>query len=98
MPIYEYECRKCGETIEAIQKMSDPDLKKHAGCGGTLTKLLSMPSVQVKGTVDNSERHLLKQDAYQQQLHNEAKAREKKKKTAPIVMAPSAKRGKSKSK
>src|SRR5215469_1315180 len=50
MPIYEYECAKCGKTIEAIQKMSDKPLKKHEGCGGTLTKLISAAGFQFKGT------------------------------------------------
>jgi len=50
MPIYEYECAKCGSTIEAIQKMSDKPLKKHQGCGGNLTKLISAAGFQFKGT------------------------------------------------
>ena len=50
MPIYEYECAKCGSTIEVIQKMSDKPLKKHASCGGTLTKLISASGFQFKGT------------------------------------------------
>src|SRR5262245_21256569 len=50
MPIYEYSCSKCGKTIEVIQKFSDPVLKKHQGCGGALTKLISASGFQFKGT------------------------------------------------
>jgi len=50
MPIYEYECSKCGKTIEVLQKMTDKPLKKHAGCGGSLTKLISAAGFQFKGT------------------------------------------------
>jgi putative FmdB family regulatory protein len=50
MPIYEYSCKKCGKTIEVIQKFSDPILRKHQGCGGSLTKLVSTASFQLKGT------------------------------------------------
>src|SRR5438477_10456535 len=50
MPIYEYNCKKCGQTIEIIQKFSDPVLKKHEGCGGALTKLISQSGFQFKGT------------------------------------------------
>jgi putative FmdB family regulatory protein len=50
MPIYEYSCAKCGKTIEVIQKFSDPVLKKHEGCGGRLTKLISQSGFQFKGT------------------------------------------------
>src|SRR6266404_3942434 len=50
MPIYEYECSKCGKTIEVLQKMSDKPLKKHEKCGGTLTKLISASGFQYKST------------------------------------------------
>src|SRR5262245_52059093 len=50
MPIYEYECSKCGRTIEVIQKFSDKPLKKHGDCGGNLTKLISAAGFQFKGS------------------------------------------------
>jgi putative FmdB family regulatory protein len=50
MPIYEYSCRKCGEVIEKIQKFSDGPLRRHAGCGGALSKLVSQSSFQLKGS------------------------------------------------
>ena len=50
MPIYEYQCAKCGKTFEVIQKMSDKPLKKHEQCGGALTKLISAAGFQFKGT------------------------------------------------
>jgi putative FmdB family regulatory protein len=50
MPLYEYECQKCGERFEQIQKFSDPPVKKHEGCGGKVRKLLSAPAIQFKGT------------------------------------------------
>ncbi len=50
MPIYEYECQKCGQRIEAMQKMSDPPLNRHKNCGGKLSRLLSPPALQFKGT------------------------------------------------
>jgi putative FmdB family regulatory protein len=50
MPIYEYSCSKCGKTIEVIQKFSDAVLKKHQGCGGSLTKLISASGFQFKGS------------------------------------------------
>ena len=50
MPIYEYSCKKCRKTIEVIQKFSDPVLRKHKGCGGALSKLISQSGFQFKGT------------------------------------------------
>ncbi len=50
MPLYEYECQKCGVRFEEIQKFSDPLLTEHDDCGGVLKKLLSAPAIQFKGT------------------------------------------------
>ena len=50
MPIYEYSCGKCGEVVEKIQQFSDPPLKRHSGCGGSMTKLISQSSFQLKGS------------------------------------------------
>lgn len=50
MPIYEYSCTKCGKTIEAMQKMSDPPLKKCPQCGGSLSKVMSSTSFVLKGS------------------------------------------------
>ena len=50
MPIYEYSCAKCGKTTEAMQKISDPPLKKCPKCGGELVKMISNSSFILKGT------------------------------------------------
>jgi putative FmdB family regulatory protein len=50
MPIYEYECRACGETTEVIQKMSDPALTDCPSCGASeLTKLVSAAGFRLSG-------------------------------------------------
>ena len=49
MPIYEYECRKCG-TLEATQKITDKPLGKCPTCKGKVKKLISNTSFQLKGT------------------------------------------------
>lgn len=50
MPLYEYRCEKCGSRIEKIQKFSDPPLATCEKCGGDLTRLLSAPAIQFKGS------------------------------------------------
>jgi putative FmdB family regulatory protein len=50
MPIYEYECIKCGQIEEAIQKFSDKPLTKCRHCSGKLHKLVSKNSFHLKGT------------------------------------------------
>ena len=50
MPIYEYECTKCGTIEEAIQKFSDRPLNKCKHCSGKLHKLVSHSSFHLKGT------------------------------------------------
>ncbi|MCZ6770186.1 MAG: zinc ribbon domain-containing protein, partial [Acidobacteria bacterium] len=43
MPLYEYRCEDCGDTIEVIQKFSDTPLSLCKACGGSLERLLSPP-------------------------------------------------------
>lgn len=50
MPLYEYQCQKCGHRFERIQKFSDPLVKKCPECGGKVEQLLSAPAVQFKGS------------------------------------------------
>jgi putative FmdB family regulatory protein len=50
LPLYEYRCAKCGARVEKIQKFSDPPLTTCESCGGELTRLLSAPAIQFKGT------------------------------------------------
>jgi putative FmdB family regulatory protein len=50
VPLYEYQCRKCGHRFERIQKFSDPEVKKCPECGGAVERLLSAPAVQFKGS------------------------------------------------
>jgi putative FmdB family regulatory protein len=50
MPIYEYECLKCGKTLEAVQKFSDPPLAECGQCHGELRKLISMSTFHLKGS------------------------------------------------
>lgn len=49
MPIYEYQCQKCG-TFEATQKITDKPLAKCPTCKGKVKKLISNTSFQLKGT------------------------------------------------
>lgn len=50
MPLYEYECTKCGHRFEVIQKLKDRPLTKCPKCKGKLRKLLSAPAIQFKGS------------------------------------------------
>jgi len=50
VPIYEYECIKCGDKFEEIQKLSDDPLEV-CDCGkdGKVKRLISLPVVRTKG-------------------------------------------------
>ncbi|MFH1293340.1 MAG: zinc ribbon domain-containing protein [Pseudomonadota bacterium] len=50
MPIYEYECTKCGHQTEAIQKFSDSPLAQCELCHGKLMKLISHSTFHLKGS------------------------------------------------
>ena len=50
MPIYEYECRGCGERHEFLQKFSDSPKRKCPSCGKLrLRKLISAAAFHLKG-------------------------------------------------
>jgi putative FmdB family regulatory protein len=49
VPIYEYRCAKCDRVTEALQRVSDPPLKRCEHCGGKLAKIISRTSFQLKG-------------------------------------------------
>lgn len=40
MPTYEYQCGKCGETLEIFQKITDPPRKRCPKCRGALRRKL----------------------------------------------------------
>ena len=50
MPIYEYECTKCGKIEEVLQNFSDKPLTKCHSCTGKLQKLVSQSTFHLKGT------------------------------------------------
>lgn len=49
MPIYEYQCQKCG-TFEVTQRITEKPLGKCPSCKGKVKKLISNTSFQLKGT------------------------------------------------
>ena len=49
MPIYEYQCAKCG-TFEATQRITEKPLGRCPTCKGKVKKLISNTSFQLKGT------------------------------------------------
>ncbi|MEE9910499.1 MAG: zinc ribbon domain-containing protein [Deltaproteobacteria bacterium] len=50
MPIYEYQCRKCGKQFEAFQGITEPDLKTCRFCKGKVQKMMSLSSFSLKGS------------------------------------------------
>ncbi len=49
MPIYEYNCSKCG-VFEVTQRITEDPLKKCPSCRGKVRKLISNTSFQLKGS------------------------------------------------
>jgi putative FmdB family regulatory protein len=52
MPIYEYQCQKCGQVFEVQQSFKDEPLKtcQAESCRGKVTKLFSPPAIIFKGS------------------------------------------------
>ena len=49
MPVYEYECQECDKVFEVQQKIADDPLSECPQCHGSVKKLMSMSSFQLKG-------------------------------------------------
>lgn len=50
MPTYEYVCSKCDQHLEVYQSFTEEPLKRHAGCGGKLSKVLGSVGIVLKGS------------------------------------------------
>src|ERR1700753_321184 len=51
MPLYEYQCKKCGHRFELIQSFSAEDPKECPVCHGPVERLISTPArAQFKGS------------------------------------------------
>ncbi len=85
MPTYEYVCSKCDQHLEVYQTFSEEPLKRHAGCGGKLTKVLGAVGIVLKGSgfykTDNpssSRRSSEKSDSSASSSSSESKGSESK--------------------
>lgn len=71
MPIYEYACKICDHTLDALQKMDEEALVYCPSCGEPgLKKLISAPRFRLKGEgwyetdfKKDNQRNLVKSDA-----------------------------------
>ncbi|WP_351233644.1 FmdB family zinc ribbon protein [Streptomyces sp. NPDC002133] len=50
MPTYQYQCTKCGEGLEAVQKFTDDALTECPSCQGRLKKVFSAVGIVFKGS------------------------------------------------
>ena len=50
MPVYEYQCTKCGQIEEAFQKILEAPLETCSHCKGHLKKLISQSTFHLKGS------------------------------------------------
>jgi putative FmdB family regulatory protein len=50
MPVYEYQCNKCGHIEEVFQKISEPPMEACPRCNGKLKKIISQSTFHLKGS------------------------------------------------
>ena len=50
MPIYEYQCTKCGDKFEILQRIDEESLKICEKCSGELIKVISPSGFVLKGS------------------------------------------------
>ncbi|MFQ5895399.1 MAG: FmdB family zinc ribbon protein [Nitrospinota bacterium] len=49
MPIYEYQCERCGQIFEVLQKFTHATARKCDACGGKARRLISQTSFVLRG-------------------------------------------------
>jgi putative FmdB family regulatory protein len=49
MPLYEYECSKCKNKIELLEKYSENTTKICSICGGLMKRIMSKNTFHLKG-------------------------------------------------
>jgi putative FmdB family regulatory protein len=50
VPTYQYRCKDCHESLEAVQSFAEPALTDCPACGGPLRKIFSSVGVVFKGS------------------------------------------------
>ena len=50
VPLYEYQCAKCGHRFEKIESVNAPEKKKCPKCGARAGRMQSAPAIQFKGS------------------------------------------------
>src|SRR5436309_14759072 len=50
MPLYDYQCQKCGHVVEVMHGVNDRGPQHCERCGGEMRKLLSTPAIVFKGS------------------------------------------------
>ena len=62
MPIYEYQCEKCKDIVEVLQKVSDDPVEACEKCGGKLSKQFNSMNFHLYGpgfySTDNKRKYL----------------------------------------
>ena len=62
MPFYDYQCEKCKETFEVLQKVSDEPLTECEKCKGPLQKVMNSMTFHLYGpgfhSTDNKRKYL----------------------------------------
>ena len=50
MPLYEYECRSCGDAYEVVSGVDSRPERIHCPCGKMASRIISMPVIQTLST------------------------------------------------
>ena len=62
MPVYEYQCEKCKDVVEVLQKVSDEPLTECEKCGGKIAKQFNSMNFHLYGPgfhiTDNKRKYL----------------------------------------
>jgi putative FmdB family regulatory protein len=91
MPVYEYECKQCGQRHEVMQKMSDTPVASCPECQGEVYRLISPSGLSFKGEgwyiTDYARKDGKKASDVTEQKKSDATPTSEKKETTPSTPA-----------
>lgn len=73
MPIYEYECQRCGHIFEVLQAVKSGSPSGCVQCGGQVERILSAPSLNFSKFASRSAARHAKQSVNQQARQEQAR-------------------------
>ena len=90
MPIYEYQCKKCGKIFEAFQRTDEKPIRNCQFCSGKVERILSPAGFILKGSgfyINDYPSESRKKGLESEKSKTETRSKDKEKKSSKEALA-----------